>query len=179
MAIQITYFVHGSTYDNEHHIASGWNDVELSELGIKQAEEQGAHIDATAFDQVFCSDLKRAVKTAQIVFGTHVPITPDPRLRECNYGEQNGKPVNDKHPLNHLTVAFAGGESYADVQRRVADFLVFLRKNFEGKRIAIVSHQAPQLALDVLIKEKTWEEAFAEDWRKTHAFQFGWKYELT
>jgi broad specificity phosphatase PhoE len=37
MAIKITYFVQGTTTDNEQHISSGWKDVELSELGRKQS----------------------------------------------------------------------------------------------------------------------------------------------
>ena len=37
MAINIIYFVHGTTTDNEKEISSGWSDVELSELGIKQS----------------------------------------------------------------------------------------------------------------------------------------------
>ncbi len=32
MSVQITYFVHGTTKDNEDGISSGWSDVELSEL---------------------------------------------------------------------------------------------------------------------------------------------------
>ena len=36
MAIKITYFVHGTTTDNEQRISSGWKDVALSELGVKQ-----------------------------------------------------------------------------------------------------------------------------------------------
>ena len=39
MSIKITYFVHGTTVDNENHLSSGWKDVELSELGKKQSEE--------------------------------------------------------------------------------------------------------------------------------------------
>lgn len=30
--IQLIYFVHGTTSDNQNNISSGWNDVELSEL---------------------------------------------------------------------------------------------------------------------------------------------------
>lgn len=37
MSIKITYFVHGTTTDNEKKISSGWADVGLSELGIKQS----------------------------------------------------------------------------------------------------------------------------------------------
>ncbi len=39
MAVKITYFVHGTTTDNETHRSTGWNPGELSELGIKQSKE--------------------------------------------------------------------------------------------------------------------------------------------
>ena len=35
----ITYFVHGTTVDNEQGLASGWADAELSETGKKQSLE--------------------------------------------------------------------------------------------------------------------------------------------
>jgi len=41
-----------------------------------------------------------------------------------------------------------------------------------------VAHQAPQLALEVILKNKTWERAIAEDWRNTKSWQPGWKYEI-
>lgn len=31
MSVKTTYFVHGTTTDNEKEISSGWSDVELSE----------------------------------------------------------------------------------------------------------------------------------------------------
>jgi 2,3-bisphosphoglycerate-dependent phosphoglycerate mutase len=38
-------------------------------------------------DIVFCSDLRRAVETAELAFGrADVPIRYDWRLRECNRG---------------------------------------------------------------------------------------------
>jgi alpha-ribazole phosphatase/probable phosphoglycerate mutase len=49
---------------------------------------------------------------------------------------------------------------------------------FIGAHIAIVAHQAPQLALEVIAKGKTWEEAIKTDWRKTGAWQPGWIYEI-
>jgi len=79
----------------------------------------------------------------------------------------------------HTTEPFPDGESYEDVKKRIADFLESVKKNCAGKRVAIVAHKAPQLALDVLLKNKTWEEAFAEDWRKTKSWQPGWEYILS
>lgn len=180
MAIKITYFVHGTTRDNEKHMSSGWSDIELSELGKKQSVELKEQTKDKKFDVVFCSDLKRAVESAKLTWEGIVPIIPDQRLRECNYGNYNSKSSSVVEPIQENMVwdKFPNGESYEDVKARIADFLQFLKQNYDGKSVAIVAHKAPQLALDVLLKGKTWERAFAEDWRKTHAWQPGWEYIL-
>ena len=178
MAIKITYFVHGTTTDNEKNISSGWSDVELSPLGIKQALDLKEQIKGREFSVVFCSDLKRAVASAKLAFAETVPMIRDRRLRECNYGKLNGRASEVVEPLQekNLTEKFPQGESYNDVKDRVADFLQYLKRTYDGKSIAIVAHKAPQLALEVLLNGKTWEEAFAQDWRKTKAWQPGWEY---
>jgi broad specificity phosphatase PhoE len=181
MSVQITYFVHGTTTDNEKGISSGWNDVELSDLGVEQAKELREQTEDMVFDVVFCSDLKRAVDSAEFAFGGIYKIITDKRLRECNYGKLNGAPNSVVEPMCEkecIYNKFSGGESYEDVKIRVVDFLNFLNKNYNGKSVVIVAHKAPQLALDVLLKNKTWEQALAEDWRKTKAWQPWWDYEL-
>ncbi|MFA6437466.1 MAG: histidine phosphatase family protein [Candidatus Paceibacterota bacterium] len=178
MAIKITYFVHGTTIDNEKEISSGWSDVELSELGIQQSIKLKDKIKDKKFDAVFCSDLKRAINSAKLTFEGIAPIILDKRLRECNYGIYNSQLSVIVEPMQekHIIEKFPDGESYEDVKNRIADFLEFLKENYNDKNVAIVAHKAPQLALDVLVKEKTWEQAFAEDWRKIKAWQPGWEY---
>lgn len=180
MSIKLTYFVHGTTTDNEKDISSGWSDVELSELGVKQSLDLRDQLKDKTFDVVFCSDLKRAVKSAELIFEDKVEILQDNRLRECNYGEYNAKSSEIVEPMQEKMVAdkFPGGESYEDVKIRINDFLNFLKQNYEGKSVVIVAHKAPQLALDVLLKNKTWEQAFADDWRKIKAWRPGWDYIL-
>ncbi|MDP3836753.1 MAG: histidine phosphatase family protein [bacterium] len=180
MSIKITYFVHGTTTDNEKEISSGWSDVELSELGIKQSIDLWDQTKDTSFDVVFCSDLKRAVKSAELTFKNKVEIIQDERLRECNYGEFNAKPSEIVEPMQEkmITDKFPGGESYEDVKMRINNFLDFLKQNYDGKSVAIIAHKAPQLVLDVLLKNKTWEQAFLDDWRKTKSWQPGWDYIL-
>jgi broad specificity phosphatase PhoE len=179
MAIKITYFVHGTTTDNEKEISSGWSDVELSELGIQQSIGLREKTKDKTFDVVFCSDLQRAVKSAELAWGGMYPIIPDARLRECNYGKLNASPsaiVEQEEEC--IENKFPDGESYEDVKTRIADFLEFLKKNYDGKSVAVVGHKAPQLSLDVLIKGKTWKQALAEDWRKTKSWQPGWEYNI-
>lgn len=180
MAVKITYFVHGTTTDNEKEISSGWKDVELSRLGVRQSIELKEQTKNRIFDAVFCSDLKRAVDSAKLTFDGVAPIFPDKRLRECNYGVYNGKPSPVVEPMQkeNIKKRFPHGESYEDVKKRISNFLDFLKRDYQGKSIAIVAHKAPQLALDLLLKHKTWKEAFDEDWRKNKAWQPGWDYIL-
>ena len=163
--------VHGTTEDNKKHLASGHADVELSELGVEQAKKLKEQM-KDEFDAVFTSDLKRAVDTAMLAFGR---ATQDKRLRECNYGD-----LTQKHKTwniaDYINTPYPNGESYKDVEERMSDFLDHLNINFENTHVAIVAHKAPQLALDVLLKQKTWKQAIDEDWRKEKKWQPGWIY---
>jgi alpha-ribazole phosphatase/probable phosphoglycerate mutase len=183
MSVKITYFVHGATTDNEQGISSGWSNPELSVLGKKQSAELRKIIRNEVFHVVFCSDLKRAVDSAKIVFGERkIPIVRDRRLRECNYGDLNGAPSEMVEPAasNQIETPFPDGESYRDVEARTRSFLKELSDKYRGKHVAIVSHRGPQLALEVILKGETWEYAFAEDWRvkKPKAWRPGWDYIL-
>ena len=179
MTVEITYFVHGTTIDNEQHISSGWKDVELSHLGTQQSKDLPVQNPAL-FDVVFCSDLKRAVSSAEISFGGKCPIISDARLRECNYGEYNGKSSELVEPMQQRMIneRFPGGESYEDVRRRIEEFLKDVKRDYDGKRVAIVAHKAPQLALEVIVNHKSWQQAFDTDWRMYGKWQPGWRYDI-
>jgi broad specificity phosphatase PhoE len=179
--VLITYFVHGTTVDNEKGIASGWNDCELSGLGIQQSIDIKDIIKDKNFDAVFCSDLKRAVDSAKLSFGDIIlgeNLKIDSRLRECNYGDMNGAKSDLIEAYDAVNNRFPNGESYLDVEGRMKSFLKDLLKRYPNKKVAIVAHRAPQLAIEVLINKKTWEKAIAEDWRIKKAWQPGWSYFL-
>ncbi len=65
--LTIIFEPHGTTLDNEAHRASGHNDVELSPLGVEQSKEMGERYKEDHFDAIFCSDLQRAYKSADLV----------------------------------------------------------------------------------------------------------------
>ncbi len=176
--VTITYFVHGTTTDNEDKLATGWLPGELSETGREQAKKLGEQVAGQKFDVVFCSDLQRAIDSAELGFGGKYQIVRDDRLRECNYGDINGKSKAAKDSMMDDCVdnPFPNGESYRDVEARLESFCDFLKQNYDGKHVAIVAHEGPQLALDVLLKNKSWDQAIAEDWRNTGAWQPGWGY---
>jgi len=176
----ITYFVHGTTVDNEQHIATGWAHGELSELGIQQARELGNQTKSLHFDVVFCSDLKRALDSAELAFSRDYQIIQDRRLREANYGDLNQHHEREFNadPYWYISNRFPHGECYTDVELRISAFLDHLKHHVAMPHVAIVAHKAPQFALDVLLKNKSWEQAIDEDWRKEKKWQPGWQYML-
>lgn len=177
--VQIKYFVHGTTTDNLEKKATGWLPGKLSEKGVLQAHALSNTIKDEHFDIVFCSDLNRAVESAKIDFQHHnVQIIQDPRIRECNYGDLDGMDSSLVVYSDHITEPFPNGESMKDVEKRVKSFLEFLKQNYDGKKVAIVAHRAPQLAIEVLTQNKSWEEAIKTDWRNIKDWKPGWNYEV-
>ena len=66
-------------------------------------------------------------------------------------------------------------QSYRDTEKRILEFLE--EKKNEGKEhIAIMGHEATQLALEVICNNKTWPEAIRGDWRPTQSWKPGWLY---
>lgn len=178
MSVKIIYFVHGTTTDNETDKCTGWVDGELSELGIRQAKELRNQITEKDFSAMFCSDLKRAVDSAHLGFDGYCPIIPDERLRECNYGDLTQADDKAVNYMEHIDSPFSNGESLRDVEKRLRDFIEYLKREYDGKFVALMAHKAPQLALEVILNGKTWEQAINEDWRNKKAWQPGWVYNI-
>ena len=177
MSIKIMYFVHGTTTDNASKLCSGWKEAMLNDLGKEQAENLGrvSRERDDKFDIMFTSDLKRAIDSSNIAF-PDVEKIRDKRLRECNYGDLDGEHKSLVIYEEHVDDKFPNGESLKDVEIRMRDFVNYLKENYDGKTIGIVAHRAPQLALEVITKNISWEEANQNDWRKTGDWQPGWEY---
>jgi len=177
METKIIYFVHGTTTDNAAKLCSGWKEAMLNDLGREQAENLGKVSEERndEFDIMFTSDLKRAIESSNIAFKEVEKIT-DNRLRECNYGDLDGEHKSLVIYEEHIDTPFPNGESLKDVEKRVKEFLEYIKENYQGKTIGIVAHRAPQLALEVLTKNISWEEAIKNDWRKTGDWAPGWEY---
>lgn len=173
----IIFEAHSTTYDNEAGISSGWNDVDLCELGLNQSIELGERYKDELFNAVFCSDLQRSYKTAEIAFKNRdFDIIEDVRLRECNYGDFTQHPsyeVDEQKP-KRITVPFPNGESYLESSKRMKDFLDELHENYDNKKVMIIGHRATQYGLEHWILGKSLEEIIPAPW----SWQPGWKYIL-
>ena len=126
---------HGLTEWNKLKKLQGAADVPLAKEGILLAEKTGEALKDVKFDICFTSPLSRARQTAECVLGDrNVPIIPDKRIQEINFGDLQGgcvrdaegnyidpqvetffrDPVNFKRPEN--------GEDIFDVIARTKDF---------------------------------------------------------
>ena len=165
------------TTDNEAGIATGWNEGRLSEAGRGFAKALGKRRRDDGIAAVYTSDLGRAVETAQIAFsGSGIPVREDGRLRECNYGELNGRPVAeiDAVRLDHVDEPFPGGESYREVVERTRSFLGDLPEELDGARIVLIAHSANHWALEHLLEGKDLHELVSAP----REWQEGWSYRL-
>lgn len=177
--MKITYFVHGTTTDNETKKATGWLPGELSETGIEQAKHLPSQVADTSFEVVFCSDLQRSIDSAKLGFGKTHSIVVDERLREANYGDMNGKTHSFKDSMEEfIDTPFPNGESYKDVEARLRSFVDEMKEQYPNGHIAIVAHEGPQLALEVIANGKSWREAIETNWRKSKSWQPGWIYNI-
>ena len=173
--LELIFETHSLSVDNGRGIATGWNQGELSEEGRRLAVELGERHAAPPPSVVFSSDLGRAVETATIAFAaTGIPIHLDSRLRECDYGELNGTPVEqlDRERAGRITTPFPGGESYENVVDRIRDFLSETSNARSGERVVAIGHSATKWALDHLIDGVPLEDSVVApfDW------QPGWPY---
>ncbi|MGO9874357.1 MAG: histidine phosphatase family protein [Acidimicrobiia bacterium] len=175
MTTRIVFETHSITEDNELGVATGWLPGRLSTAGREQARSLGARRRDDGIDAVFTSDLRRAVETATIAFaGTSLPILHDWRLRECDYGQRSGMPVDEFHGHRrlHLDQPYPGGESWRQAVVRVGRFLDDLPLRWDGRRVVVIGHTATRWAFDHLLDGKRLEDLVDADFQ----WQEGWEY---
>ncbi len=93
---KIVIIRHGESVWNKENIFTGWIDVGLSELGIKQAKEAGKLLKEKGFtfDLAYTSKLKRAIDTLDLILkemDLKIPVKKSWRLNERHYGLLQGK----------------------------------------------------------------------------------------
>ena len=142
---------HGETEWNVAEIFRGRIDIDLNEMGIKQAGLLAEYLSNVKIDAIYSSPLKRALKTAKIIAGYHkldVDITPG--LIDFNYGKWQGlshQEVKDKYKqlyaewINHPDqVKMPVGESLDDVRTRAMGVVAEVIVSYEGT-VVLVSHR--------------------------------------
>ncbi len=175
--VKIIFESHGTTLDNEAGLSSGWFDVELSDLGKRQAKELGERHKNKHYDAIFCSDLSRSYNTAEIAFlNRDFRIINDKRLRECDYGDftKHKSSEVEKMKKDHIEKPFPKGESYMQTSERMKSFLQDLLKNYNNKTVMIIGHRATQYGLEHWINDVDLKKVVTDPW----IWQSGWTYYL-
>lgn len=149
----ITIFLvrHGKTKDNLKKVVMGQNDSPLSEEGIKTAKliERYFSKNHISIDEIYTSDLGRAVETANIINKKlQIPIKAISDLRETNYGIYNGKlrswveSVCPEYKID-TNFHFPKGESKEEMKKRVVKSFEKIEKEKNNSTIVMVTHGGP------------------------------------
>jgi len=119
------------------------DDEDLTDLGIKQAEELREKIKNIHFDIIISSPLKRTKHTAKIINANKNQIIYDDRIRERDCGDLSGKPLsatNREEYWNYNTqIQYGTSENIKFFFKRVCDFLIDLKKQ-KYDSVLIVAH---------------------------------------
>ena len=183
---------HSETDWNVEGRYQGQADPPLNAHGLAQARDLAAELQHAGLEVVYCSPLRRALQTAEIVAeGLGLPLFIEPRLMEIHQGDWQTRlrsEINAHYPdlfrcwqTDPWAVTPPGGESIIRVQQRVYAALDDLLGQHRGRCIGLVTHRIPialiklryqDLAPDVVrtidLPNTYWEEILL---RPTHENQ--------
>ncbi|MBU1975335.1 MAG: histidine phosphatase family protein [Nanoarchaeota archaeon] len=129
---------HGETEENIKRIATGQLPGTLTKKGIEQAEKLGLRLKNEQIDQIYSSDLTRALDTAKIVAkhhpDVHFHITEE--VRERDMGSYTGKFDNDCDWENWPDDI----ETNEEMQIRAKQFLDEIYQNHSNECVLIAAH---------------------------------------
>ncbi len=144
---------HGQTDWNLEGRYQGQSDVPLNARGLAQAETFAASLGGKHFDALYTSDLARAYQTAQVIaVCIGLPVQPDPRLREINQGEWQGRTLDEikgiynegaqarQVTIDPVTVRAPGGESVWEVSQRMAQAADDIARRYPDGTVLVVGH---------------------------------------
>lgn len=158
MSIKLILIRHGESCGNVQKIFSGFQDVDLTEKGIWQAKRLARRLEGVQVDAVYCSDLKRARHTAEIIFQDRgIDIITNSKFREINFGAWegytfeevmskygNGMEVKSWLENINVEVSIPQGESLVDLNNRVMTELKRILEEHQradkDKTIGLVCH---------------------------------------
>ena len=158
---------HGQSEWNALRKVCGATDAPLTELGRTQAAETAALIvqmtQTEPLDLIIASPLSRALETGRAIQAAcgDVPLIIDDRIREINFGENEGRSTKDPDfqaekrifPRRH-----PGGESMLMFTHRIYSFLDDIRIRYADKTVLLACHNGICRAAYSYVNDMTHEE---------------------
>ena len=124
---QLVLWRHGQTAWNVERRFQGKTDIPLDETGVQQAERAARLLAALRPTAILASPLQRAAHTAQALAAiTGLPVRHDRDLVERDGGQWEGltaEEIRERYPAEHAVWQPPGGETSAQVAKRVATAL--------------------------------------------------------
>lgn len=167
-------FRHGQTTFNRRGMFTGWTDAKITKKGKNDAEIVHQRMENKKFQVAFHTRLSRSKDTLTIVMKNHPEcklILEDDRMIERDYGKFNRKvhmTIVKKFSPERYDEWHRGwdarppkGESLADVEKRVKDFLDDLQKFIKENKcnVAISAHGNSIRVLRKILEGATRTEA--------------------
>ncbi|HEY8504896.1 MAG TPA: histidine phosphatase family protein [Gemmataceae bacterium] len=127
------------------------DDPPLAPAGLRQAAAARDLLAAAPFAACYCSPLRRAVETAEVIAAPHrlAPV-PVEALTECDVGRWQGRSWEQiaaeepeayaRHMEDSATFGYPGGETFAEVHERAAAALGEIARRHAGAAVLVVSH---------------------------------------
>lgn len=174
---------HGETEANAHSLVTGARDSPLTPRGREQAQLVGRGL-SRQYNVAFHSKLSRSAETLQLSIESGQvevgAVYADCRLNERSLGELELTPVRPikEFARGDLTFAPAGGDSYAEVSRRLLSFLLDLTRfvcHTNASAILICGHMGPMRILAGIFEGSTDSAGvLARSFRNTEVLRIRW-----
>ena len=152
MAQTTIYLVrHAEAEGNLYRRIHGWYDSLVTDNGFRQIAALAHRFERVAVDAVYSSDLYRTRTTAEAIYKPKgLPLYTDRGLREVSLGVWEDRTWGDvaRHDGERMQQFYAtsgrwkveGGESFAQVQRRMKETVLAIASRHPGQTVALVSH---------------------------------------
>lgn len=154
MSCKLLFIRHGQSLGNLNEVYLGHTDLDLSPLGVRQAEAVGDYLLNKHIDKVYCSDLLRAYHTS-LPFCKESGIKPIKctELREIFAGDWENQKF--EYLINRYSKTYNiwrtdignavpdNGEAVVHLFERIVSAVKSIALENDGKTIAIFTHATP------------------------------------
>ena len=181
--VELHLMRHGETEANARSLVTGAQDSPLTALGREQARAVGRLLDPR-YDVAIHSRLSRSAETLRLAIDAgHVAVGAvhaDAHLNERSLGELELTPVRpiEEFARGDFNYAPGGGDSYADVTRRLLSFLLDLARFVRRTGTAAVllcGHMGPMRILAGIFEGQCDpSRVLARSFRNTEVLRVRW-----
>ena len=137
---------HGETIWNAENRVQGISDIPLTDKGRLDATLLKDLVKEINVDVVIASPLERTIETAKILTDGKMPINTDDRIKERDWGMNEGANIDEVDRWDCwdviLNTRVQNIESIQDFMYRVSSFLEDIKVRYKDKKVLLVTHSA-------------------------------------